>query len=138
VARIAVGVGVLGPLVLTAIAQWIEIELRLPQLVLPAALLGVVSPLIGFRVAAMMREKHPPNAGVTESLAAFLRATLFAIAAGEVIALFGVLAYMLSGSPLALIGVATQVILGGSIWPTDERLEHFAAGAAVDSNPNPT
>ena len=135
-ARVVVGAGAVGPLILAGIAEWIEIEVQLPQLVLPAALLGVVSPLIGFRWTAMIREKLRPSSGEAESCAAFLRATFSAMAVGEAIALFGVVAYLLSDRPLALIGVVTQFILGGAIWPTDERLDHFVAGAGVEPGPN--
>jgi len=47
-------------------------------------------------------------------------------------------AYWLSAVLAALIGVVTQVILVGVVWPTPERLESFldaASGPAAETTP---
>ena len=41
------------------------------------------------------------------------------------IALFGIVAYLLSGAFAALVGVATHMILIGAVWPTPGKLESF-------------
>jgi hypothetical protein len=118
------------PLLLAAVAEWFAPTSRVEFLVLPAGLLGIVSPVIGYRLLAMFEERVPAGAGLERGCQAFLRATLLAAGAGEGIALLGVVAWMLSGRLTALIGLVTHVILVGAIWPSAARLDRFIGGAS--------
>lgn len=94
-------------------------------LVAPAGLLGLVSPVVGYRLYLMIRERVPAGSGTAAGCNAFLRATIAALAVTEGIALFGVVVFMLTSRLPALLGAATHVLLAGAIWPTPERLEAF-------------
>ena len=44
-------------------------------------------------------------------------------------AVFGVVVFAMTGAPLALIGVLMHVLLGGAVWPTEEKLAGFVGDA---------
>jgi len=102
-----------------------------------AALSGLVSPLIGFRLFAWLRERVPPDSSHSARCSAFLRATLLALGVGEGVALFGIVAYWLDAGPGALIGVVTLVILVGALWPGPERLQTFLEAAEAENGATP-
>lgn len=125
-------------LLLAAASSLIEPRGLFPVLGAAAALAGLVSPLIGYRLLAWFRERSGPGASHEAGCAEFLRATILSLAVGEGVALFGIVAYWLSAVLAALIGVVTLVILAGAIWPTPERLEAFLeAGAAAPGGAAP-
>jgi hypothetical protein len=129
-ARLLSGATAAGVLALAAATSLVETRPALPVLGSAAALAGLVSPLIGYRLFAWLRERVPPGASHAERCAGFLRATLLSVAAGGSVALFGIVAYWLSAALAALIGVVTLVILVGAVWPTPERLDSFLDAAA--------
>jgi hypothetical protein len=114
-----------GVLMITVVAGLVDISAGLEILVPPAALLGLISPVVAYRLYLRMRERIPADADAHFRCHRFLTATVLAVAITESIALFGVVAFMLGGGYAALIGVVTHVILVGAIWPTRERLETF-------------
>ncbi len=115
-----------GVLILTVISGFLEpFVVELQYLVAPAALLGLISPIIGYRLYVRMRDRIPVDADDNFRRQRFLMATVLAAAITESVALFGVLAFMLSSGFAGLIGVVTHVILVGAIWPTWERLATF-------------
>lgn len=114
-----------GVLLITVVAGFVDISAGLDVLVAPAALLGLISPIAAYRLFLRMRERLPADAGDEFRCHRFLVATIAAVAITESIALFGVVAFMLSGGFAGLIGVVTHVILVGAIWPTRERLDTF-------------
>jgi hypothetical protein len=122
---IVIGAITVGPLLITIVSAFVRFSSELQYLVAPAALLGIVSPVIGFRVHLGLKRRVPPDAGLEQRCQRFFTATIMPLAVTESIALFGVVAFMLSGAPASLIGVLTHVILAAAIWPTPERLEHF-------------
>jgi hypothetical protein len=124
-ARIA-AVALLSGVVAMALAAWLlrpRVTASVPILVGPAALAGLVALVIGYRVYQAIRSRGH-EAGRRE---AFLRATIVALAITEGAALFGVVAFLLSGNPATLFGVASHVLLTGAIWPSASRLEIFLA-----------
>ena len=114
-----------GVLVPTALSAVLDFPPRLTYLVGPAALIGLVGLLIGFRLYHWFRDRIAPEASEQARHAAFLRATVASLAVTEAAALFGIVVYWFSGTPFALVGVVTHVILVGAVWPTPERLEVF-------------
>lgn len=136
-ARLLSGAMAAGALALAAATGLAEPRPAVPVLGSAAALAGLVSPLIGYRLFAWLRERVPPGASHAERCAGFLRATLLSVAAGESVALFGIVAYWLSSALAALIGVVTLVILAGAVWPTPERLESFLHAAAPAGGETP-
>jgi hypothetical protein len=133
-ARLIAGALVAGVLLLTTASGLIRATAGLGGTVIPAAVLGAVGPVIGFRLYLLTRDRIPRDAPDDRRRAAYLRAVLLALAVTEAAALFGVVVHGLTGNPLALIGVLTHVLLAGAIWPAPERLETFlespSAGAA--------
>lgn len=120
-----------GVLVLAGASGFVGARPVFPSLGAAAALAGLISPVIGYRLYAWLRERYPAEASHVERCAGFVRATLLSLAVSESVALFGIFAYWFSAALPALIGVVTHVILVGAVWPTDERLEAFLDGAAA-------
>ncbi len=120
-----------GVLIATAVVWWVHSG-RTPSLsvlVFPAALAGLIAPVIGYRVYLRVRERSPDGADAQGRCAAFVRATLVALALTETVALFGIVVFLLSGARLALSGVAAHVLLTGAIWPSRARLDVFLSDA---------
>jgi hypothetical protein len=124
-ARIIAAALAAGVLVLAAISGVVRLPPSLFSLATPAGLCGLVSLVIGYRLYAWLRERVPSGASHRQRCAAFVRATIVALAVTESTALFGVIVFWLSGEPIALIGVATHIILAGALWPGPERLRAF-------------
>lgn len=118
-----------GAVIPLAAGGWIDPPGTVPGLGFAASLIGLVSPVIGYRLYALQRERVPSDAEPTRRCQLFLRAGIVALAVTEGAALFGVVSYMLSGTLSALSGVLTHVLLVGAIWPTPERLDAFLGDA---------
>jgi hypothetical protein len=119
------GIQVVTILVLTGISGQIHLPAigRIAFLAPPIALLGLVAPVIGFRLWLWMLEQVPRDAAPRQRCDRFLRATVTALSVTEVAAVLGLVAWVASGQPFALAGVLTHVLLAGAIWPRRERLE---------------
>jgi hypothetical protein len=122
---IVVGAITTGVLTMTIIAAFIELSTEIRSLMPPAALLGIVSPVIGFRIHLALKRRIPQEAGIEQRCQRFFTATIIPMAVTEGVALFGLIAFMLCREPACLIGVLTHVILAAALWPTPERLELF-------------
>ncbi len=123
--QLIVGALVVGPLVLAVIAGVVDLGSGVRILTLPAALFGVVSPVIGYRLYHSVRDGLAPDASQGERCRAFTRANLVALAVTEAAAFLGIVAYMLSGEPWGLLGLLMHVLLAAAIWPSAERFEGF-------------
>jgi hypothetical protein len=117
----------------TALADLVPLRIDLSRLVLPAGLLGLVAPVLGYRLYLWRRDRLPREAGPEARCRAFGRATALALGAAEVIAALGVVTFAATGVLSTLLGVLTYVILASAIWPTPERLAAFA-DADVDAS----
>ena len=126
-AQLIVGLSVGGVLLLTAAGSLFDLARLLPGMAPPIGLLGLISPVIAYRLYLLEKERIPPEADVLRRSRVFVRANLIAVAVSEFVALLGVVAYVLSGRPVALLGVLTMVLLVGAIWPSPERLESFCS-----------
>lgn len=124
-AQLIVGVILASALAIAAVAVSIGPQAHVPAAVLPVALAGLVSPVIGFRLPLWLRDRMEPATPIDRRCGAYVRATLLGVAVGEVAAILGVAGYTLSGEPIALVGVATLVLLTGAIWPSEERIRAF-------------
>jgi len=99
-------------------------------LVIPAALAGLISPVIAYRLYSVLGARLSPDTALGVRCEAFQRVTVIALSVTAGVALFGILTYGLSADPAALTGVATHLLLSGAIWPSRVRLESF-----LDSGP---
>ena len=133
--RVVVGGMVAGVLVLTAVAGFIPRLDGAEAFVLPAAIIGAVSPIIAYRMYQLQRDRLTRDAGTARRHEVFLRANVIAMAITETAALFGLIVHALTGSLLTLLGVLMHVLLAGALWPTVEKLESFGASAGPGSNP---
>jgi len=124
-ARIVVSALVGGVLVLAAAGSAMPRADGLTALIVPAAVAGAASPVLGFRLYQLLRERLAPGLDRERRREAFLRANILAFAVTEGAAVFGVIVHVLTGSALALIGVFTHVLLAGALWPSEERLVSF-------------
>ena len=124
-ARVVFVASIASVLVLLAIGGWIDPPGRLMGLAFPVSLIGLVSPVIGYHLYLLLRERVPTGASRTEACRCFLRAGIVALAVTQGAAILGLVGYALSGTLSALSGVLTHVLLVGAIWPTPERLESF-------------
>ncbi|HKQ59810.1 MAG TPA: hypothetical protein VJS92_00920 [Candidatus Polarisedimenticolaceae bacterium] len=93
------------------------------------ALFGILSPVLGYRLYGWVRERAAA-AGLAEKCRAFVRAHALALGLSEGCALLGLVAFVLSRHPAALLGVATHAVLCGALWPGRERLEGYLGDAA--------
>jgi hypothetical protein len=78
----------------------------------------------------LLRDRLAVGASAALRRQTFLRANLLCFAITEGAAVFGVIVYALTGAPLALIGVVMHVLLGGALWPSEEKLAGFEGAAA--------
>jgi len=113
-----------GLLLLVAVIGWIPPLGQLEALVFPVGLLGIVSPLVGFRLLEYWRERAR-GADTASACNAYAQGHMLALAVTEVVGFLGAVAFLLAGRIATLIGVLTHVILAGAIWPTEESLERF-------------
>jgi hypothetical protein len=114
-----------GVLLLTAVSGLIAIPTATRALTAPAALLGIVSPLLGYRLFAWLRDRAAAETSQPARCAAYLRATVLALSVTEAAAGLGLLSFWVGGGIESLIGVVMHIILSGALWPTPEKLEAF-------------
>jgi len=133
-ARLIVGGLVGGVLILTAVSGWMPRGGDLEGLVVPAAVIGAVSPVVAFRLYQLFRDRLTSGATAARRRETFLRANVLCFAITEGAALFGVIVYALTGAPLALIGVVMHVLLAGALWPSEEKLAGFMGDAFRDDS----
>jgi hypothetical protein len=125
-----------GPLPLLALRWIAPLESSLGRLVAPVALIGIVNPLLAYRVYLAQRDASRAAAGPAPDTAQrFRRATVLAFAVSGAAALLAGLGYWLTGEPVTMLGLATHVLAAGALWPNEERLgafepEHHGAGGA--------
>lgn len=122
-----------GPPIFAAIAALVPVRASAMFLVGPAVLAGMLSPALGYRYYHAKILKIPPEADLLARAVAFRNATWISLAIPSAIALFGVAAYALSREWIALLGVATHLLVAGAVWPSRERLDRFlhAGGSRV-------
>ncbi|MCP3982531.1 MAG: hypothetical protein GY716_24795 [bacterium] len=123
--RLIVGLPPVVVLLLTTASVWLAGGVRASFLVMPAMLLGLVSPVLGYRTYLYLRDRPAAETDPAARVRVFEQANLAASGLATSIAALGWIAFTLSGRPEALAGVATQVIVAGAVWPTPERLEGF-------------
>jgi hypothetical protein len=99
-------------------------------LVIPAALAGLVSPVIAYRSYSVLGARTSPDAALGVRCEAFQRVTVVALSVTAGVALFGIVIYVMSSDLAAMTGVVTHVLMSGAIWPRRVRLESF-----LDSGP---
>jgi hypothetical protein len=118
-------------LALAAVALWLSPDgTEYERIVVPVALAGLVSPVIGYRLYFRVGMRTRPDADVESRCGAFQAATVVALAVTDGVALLGIVTYMLSADLAAMTGVVTHVLLTGAIWPTRVRLEGFCEAGA--------
>ena len=123
----ALGAGVI---LLALVASVLDLSAGVTALSAPAALFGLVSPVIGYRLYVYLREKAPTGESAEQAGWRFLQATIGGLAVTEAAALFGVVAFTLGGDLFALVGVPMHVLLSGTLWPSKEKLSRFIESAA--------
>jgi hypothetical protein len=96
-------------------------------LVVPAALVGLVSPVIAYRLYSVLGAKMPPDIANGLRCEGFQRVTGIALSVTAGAALLGIVTYGMSSDPAAMTGVVTHVVLSGAIWPSRVRLESYLA-----------
>lgn len=124
-ARLVAAMMALAPVLLFVVAHAVRREPTLSSLAPAAAVAGLLVPMVGYRLYHGLRGRIPPEADVPAKSAAFLRATLLALAVSDGVATFGGVAYFLARDPVTYLCLATHLILTGAVWPSPSRLEHF-------------
>ena len=121
-----------GVILVTAFSGQLPRVPAVAVLVLPAAVMGAVSPVIGFRLYLLLRERIAPETGPAERRRLYIRAVSLALAVTALAAIFGVIIYGTTGELITLIGPFMHILLAGAIWPTDDRLEAFVDPPAIE------
>jgi hypothetical protein len=116
---------VAGPPVLMLLPLVAPLDADLSRLVAPVVLIGIVNPLLAYRVYLSQREGKPASGAGKGPAERFVRATVLALGVSELVALLAVIGYWLTSRPVTLLGLATHFLAAGAIWPTEERLEAF-------------
>jgi len=98
-------------------------------LVVPAGLLGLVAPAIGWRLQARRRERA--RGGALAGRRAYLQSLIAGLAVTEAAAILGVLAWFLSRETAALAGLPMHLLLVFALWPTEERLQRAEEDASA-------
>jgi hypothetical protein len=119
--------GLLAALPLVVAVLFAVIDLRVPvgPLGWPAAIGGVIAPLVAHRLFALLRSRVPMDTALAVRGERYLSALLVALGVTEAAALAGVLIAEFTGESVALIGLATHVLTAVVLWPNDERVRGF-------------
>jgi hypothetical protein len=117
-----------GPLLFLAGALLVRPRAASSVLVVPAGVLGLVAPAIGWRLQARLGEGARGGAGGGRR--AYLRSLTAGLAVTEGAALLAVVAWFLSDELAALVGLPMHLLLVFALWPTDERLQRAEEEAA--------
>lgn len=115
--RLIAGAIVGGSIALWAVSYYLAHDGGPQMLVMISALAGLVSPVVGYRIYRLIWERRP--LGEQEASAAFVRANIIALAIVEGASLLGAVSYMVTENPLSCIGLFTQILLTGAIWPNE-------------------
>ena len=124
-ARRRAGLLVLAALIPTAVSGVLPLRARVEFLAMPAALAGLVGPVIGYRLYLLFRERIDADSEVGERCRGFVRATTYALSITAAIAVAGAILFALTHEVATLVGALGHVLLAGAIWPSAERLEAF-------------
>jgi hypothetical protein len=95
-----------------------------------ASLLGLVSPVIGYRLYGWLESRVSPGTGPAGIDRAWIRATVYALAVTGAAALLCAIAFLLTRDPTTHLGPAMHVLLTGALWPSSERRNAFASRPA--------
>lgn len=112
----------LGPLLILGAVCLLPRRAESSALVVPAGLLGIVAPAIGWRLQAAIRGRA--RGGPAERRRAYVRSVIAGLAVTAAAALLGILAWSLSNESAALLGVLLHLLLVSALWPTEERLQN--------------
>ena len=92
-----------------------------------ASLLGLVSPVIGYRVYGWLGSRVPSGTAPASIDRAWVRATVGALVVTESAALLCAIAFLSTRDPTTYLGPAMHVLLTGALWPSAERRNAFAS-----------
>jgi len=120
-ARLTAAVLGAGPFLLTALSLVVVPQEGAMRLVVPAGVLGLVAPAIAWRVQTRIREGA--RGGAAGGRRAYVRSVTWSLCITEGAATLGVLVWLLSQAPQALIGLPLHLVMVGALWPTEERLQ---------------
>lgn len=120
-ARLTAAVLGAGPFLLAALMLVVAPREGATRLVVPAGILGLVAPAIAWRVQARIREAA--RGGAAGGRRAYVRSVTLSLCITEAAAILGVLVWLLTRQPEALIGLPMHLVMVGALWPTEERLQ---------------
>ncbi len=126
---LAVGL-VAGVLLLTLLAGLYDLSIGFTALTAPAALLGLVNPVLGYRIHVRQWQRIPADAQAADRRACYLRSIVLPLAVSEGVATLGVVSFALGGGAFSLVGVLTHLLLTGALWPSADRLSRFLDSGA--------
>jgi len=120
-ARLTAALLLAGPFLLMALFLVVAPREGVVFLVVPAGVLGLVAPAVAWRVQARIREGARGDAAGRRR--AYLRSLTVGLAITEAAASVGVVVWLLTRQPQALIGLPMHLIMAGALWPSEERLQ---------------
>src|SRR4029078_11653366 len=110
-ARLAAALLLAGPFLLTARALVVAPREGVEGRVVPAGVLGLVAPAVAWRVQARIREGA--RGGAAGGRRAYVRSVTWSLCITEGAATLGVLVWLLSQAPQALIGLPLHLVMVG-------------------------
>ena len=120
-ARLTAALLLAGPFLLTALVLVVAPREGVAGLVVPAGVLGLVAPAVAWRVQARIREGA--RGGAAGGRRAYLRSLTVGLAITEAAASVGVVVWLLTRQPQALIGLPLHLVMAGALWPSEERMQ---------------
>ena len=135
-ARVVASALACGAALLAAAAAWAPPMQRVPALVTPASLAGLVGLPVALRLHRTLRDRAAAGSDPGARAAAYVRSLAVALGVTEALACVGIVAFLFSRAPFCLTGLATHAILTGALWPTPEAVRQ-ALDSCVSSGEDP-
>jgi hypothetical protein len=109
---------------------------RMPALVTPASLAGLVALPVALRLHRLVRDRGSTSVDPGARAAAYVRSLVVALGLTEVLAGLGAVAFLFTREPFCFTGLATHTILTGALWPTREAVRQaLGSGDSGDGKP---
>jgi hypothetical protein len=123
--RIVLGALAFAPLIVAGVLAAVDLRAQVGPLALPAAIFGAIAPVVSLRQFGRLRSRVAPGVPLETRGEHYLTALLVAVGITEAAAFAGVLISEFTGEPLAMLGLATHLVLVGVVWPNEERFAAF-------------
>ena len=114
-----------GPVMVLALVTVFEPSSALGLLQIPAGALGLILPVVAYRLFLYRKSRLDPQRSEAERCSGYVSGFIVAAAVSEGAALVGSVTYVLTRHPATLLGLAMHLVILGAIWPSEDRVHWF-------------